>query len=190
MNGLFLHFLHARRGATGAVLCAAAMAGAFFAAPLPARADAPAPAAAPPAQSQPTTAALTTTSAPAEAQEEVSPRLPSGQKELNLKDGPDRQIPFSPKGVMWQLLSSVLVIAVMGVGAYLVIKKLLPRLGKSVGKKHIRVLETTYLGPHKTVHLLQVGARKYLVASSRDGVSMLTEVSTAFQGAPEENTSG
>ena len=82
-------------------------------------------------------------------------------------------------GMMWQMLASVLGILVIGVLAILVIKKLLPRLAKSSGKR-ISVLETAHLGPNKHIHLLQVGLRKVLVASSRDGVVKLGDVTDAF----------
>lgn len=82
-------------------------------------------------------------------------------------------------GIVWQMLAATLVVLFVGVVAILVIKKLLPRLAKSSGRR-ISVLETAYLGPHKSVHLLQVGARKVLVGSSRDGVVELGDVTDAF----------
>ncbi len=82
-------------------------------------------------------------------------------------------------GMMWQMLASALGILAIGVLAILVIKKLLPRLAKSGGRR-ISVLETAHLGPNKHIHLLQVGLRKVLVASSRDGVVKLGDVTDAF----------
>ncbi len=84
-------------------------------------------------------------------------------------------------GIAWQMLAATLVILFVGVVAIVVVKKLLPRLAKSRGKR-ISVLETAYLGPHKSVHLLQVGDRKVLVGSSRDGVVRLGDVTDAFAG--------
>ena len=84
-------------------------------------------------------------------------------------------------GIGWQMLAATLVILFVGVVAIVVVKKLLPRLAKSRGRR-ISVLETAYLGPHKSVHLLQVGARKVLVGSSRDGVVRLGDVTEAFAG--------
>ncbi len=82
-------------------------------------------------------------------------------------------------GMMWQMLASVLGILVIGVLAIVVIKKLLPRLARSGGKR-ISVLETAHLGPGKHIHLLQVGVRKVLVGSSRDGVTKIGDVTDAF----------
>jgi flagellar biogenesis protein FliO len=45
--------------------------------------------------------------------------------------------------------------------------------------KNVRVLETVHLGSRKTVHLLRVGSRKYLVGSSRERISLLADVTEA-----------
>ncbi len=97
-------------------------------------------------------------------------------------------------GVMWQMLASVLGILFIGVLAVLVTKKLLPRLVRSGGKR-ISVLETAHLEPGKRLHLLQVGGRKILVGSSRDGMTKLGDVTDAFapdypQVARQVETSG
>ncbi len=84
-------------------------------------------------------------------------------------------------GMVWQMLAAAVVILFLGVVAIVVVKKVLPRLAKSRGRR-ISVLETAYLGPHKSVHLLQVGASKVLVGSSRDGVVKLGDVTAAFAG--------
>ena len=82
-------------------------------------------------------------------------------------------------GVMWQMLASAMGILFIGVLAILVTKKLLPRLTRSSGKQ-ISVLETAHLEPGKRIHLVQVGGRKVLVGSSRDGVTKLGDVTDAF----------
>ncbi|MHC4294568.1 MAG: flagellar biosynthetic protein FliO [Planctomycetota bacterium] len=89
-------------------------------------------------------------------------------------------------GVMFEMLGYVLVIVILGVIAIIVVKKVLPRIGVGVPSgKRISTLETVYLGPRKTVHLLQVGRRRILVGSSRDGISMLSDVSGAFDDEGE-----
>ncbi|MCP4376531.1 MAG: FliO/MopB family protein [bacterium] len=82
-------------------------------------------------------------------------------------------------GLMWQMLSASLVVLVIGGVALFVIKRLLPRI-KYTSHKRITVLETVYLGSRKTVHLLQVGSVKLLVASSPEGVVKLDDVTHAF----------
>jgi flagellar biogenesis protein FliO len=81
--------------------------------------------------------------------------------------------------LMWQMLSAALVVLVIGGLALFVIKRLLPRIRYTVHRR-ISVLETVYLGSRKTVHLLQVGSVKLLVASSPEGVVRLDDVTHAF----------
>jgi len=82
-------------------------------------------------------------------------------------------------GRMWMMVASVLIVLVLGGVLFFVLKRLLPKLGVNVNKR-VRVLETTYLGPKKAVHLLEVGSQRYLVGSSRERISMLAEVTPAF----------
>ena len=81
-------------------------------------------------------------------------------------------------GPLLQMLATAMVIVVLGAVAIYTVKRLLPKL-RPAGKR-IRVLETTYIGPRKAVHLLQVGARKLLVASSPTGVVKLDDVTEAY----------
>jgi flagellar biogenesis protein FliO len=85
----------------------------------------------------------------------------------------------STAGMTWALLASLLVVLVLGALVFVVFKRLLPRLGVKVGRR-IRVLETSYLGSRKAVHLLQVGSQRFLIGSTRDRITMLSEVTLAF----------
>ena len=67
---------------------------------------------------------------------------------------------------------------------YVLVRRVLPRITSSGGKE-VRVLETTPLGRTAMVHLLKVGADRFLVASSRDSVAMLAKVSRSFGGEGE-----
>jgi flagellar biogenesis protein FliO len=82
-------------------------------------------------------------------------------------------------GLMWQMLAAALVVLAVGTLALFVVKRLLPRI-RQASHKQISVLETAYLGSRKAVHLLQVGSRKLLVASSPEGVVRLDDVTSAF----------
>ncbi len=87
----------------------------------------------------------------------------------------------SGRGAMWRMLAYMLVIVVLGVATLVVIKRVLPRIGVGVPSgKRISTLETAHLGPRKTVYLLQIGAQKILIGSSREGLSMLADVTKAF----------
>ena len=85
-------------------------------------------------------------------------------------------------GLMWQMFSAALIVIVIGGLAIFVIKKLLPRIGR-LQNRQITVLETAYLGSRKSVHLLQVGSMKLLVASSPQGIVRLDDVTRAFPEA-------
>ena len=127
------------------------------------------------ASTQPTT---TTTTAPAEAggpsAAGAGPVLGAGRLELpaSRDDG--------TTGLLYRMLAYTAVILLLGGVALLVVRKVLPKITRPGGKR-ISVVETVYLGPRKTVHLLQVGSQRFLVAGSRDGISMLGEVTVAFE---------
>ena len=87
-------------------------------------------------------------------------------------------------GLLYKVLAYTLIILVLGAVALVVVKKVLPRIGPPGGKS-ISVLETVYLGPKKTLHLLQVGSKKFLVAGSREQITLLGEVTAALAGGDE-----
>lgn len=74
-----------------------------------------------------------------------------------------------------QMVAAVIVILVLGGVSLLVIKKFIPRLAVSTGKT-ISVVESIYLGPRLTVHLVDVAGQRFLLSSTRDRISMLAEV--------------
>lgn len=78
-------------------------------------------------------------------------------------------------GPWGQVLAAVIVILVLGGVSLLVIKKFIPRLAVSTGKT-ISVVESIYLGPRLTVHLVDVAGQRFLLSSTRDRISMLAEV--------------
>ena len=86
-------------------------------------------------------------------------------------------------GLVWRLLGSVVVILVLAAPLVWLSRRLAPRLGTHVGKR-LSLLETMYLGPRKSVHLVQVGSRRYLLGSSQEHVSLLAEVTSAFNETP------
>ena len=104
-----------------------------------------------------------------------------GGQPLPLPEGNgSRPLPTMPEGPgpWWQMLAAVIVILVLGAVALVVIKKFIPRLAVSTGKK-ISVVETIYLGPRLSVHLVKVAGQRFLLSSTRDRISMLAEVAGA-----------
>jgi flagellar biogenesis protein FliO len=83
------------------------------------------------------------------------------------------------------MLAAVIVILVLGGLAMVVVRKLLPRIAPRSGKQ-MAVLETVYLGPRKALHLVRVGQQKFLLAGSREGLTVLAEVTDAMTDDSEE----
>ncbi|MCL2700781.1 MAG: flagellar biosynthetic protein FliO [Phycisphaerae bacterium] len=94
---------------------------------------------------------------------------------------PTKPNPSTPFG--WELLTSVLVVLVLGGVAFVVIKRVLPRwkLGSLVGGgRQVRLRESVSLGLRQQVHLLEVGGRRLLVSSTRENIRLLADVTDAF----------
>ena len=124
----------------------------------------------------------TTTSAPTAVEETADSPPPTRLSDL-LRGSKDSDGGSTPPA-MWKMLAYMLVIVVLGVGAIVVVRKVLPRIGAAMPSgKRISTIETAHLGPRKTVHLLQVGTRKILVGGTREGLSMLADVTDAFDPA-------
>jgi flagellar biogenesis protein FliO len=83
----------------------------------------------------------------------------------------------SPGGreLFYKMLLSVLLVVALGVAAIYVSRKLLPRIANLPGKQ-IRVVETAYIAPRKGIHLIQIGTRRLLIASTNEAVTMLADV--------------
>jgi flagellar biosynthetic protein FliO len=75
----------------------------------------------------------------------------------------------------YKMLLSILVVIGLGIAVVYVSKKIMPRITNLPGKQ-IRIVETTHLGPRKGIHLVQVGTRRLLIASTDETITMLAEV--------------
>jgi flagellar biosynthetic protein FliO len=88
----------------------------------------------------------------------------------------------SDTGLYSNLIRAIFFVIILGVVAFYVSKKLLPRITNLPGKE-VRVVETVYLGPRKAVHVLEVGSRRYLIGSTNENISKLadiTEITSTF----------
>jgi len=99
-------------------------------------------------------------------------------------ENPD-QTDFGPKrfdsgSLFAQSLAAVLIILVLGAAAIFVVKRLLPRLGISQGRR-INVLETVYLGSRKSLHMVQVGDRTLLVGDTRERLGLLADLTGSIE---------
>ena len=84
-------------------------------------------------------------------------------------------IPPSGREMFYKMLLSSLLVIALGIGAIYVSKRMLPRISSRPNKK-IRVIETAHISPRKELHLIQVGARQLLIASTNEAVTMLADV--------------
>ena len=83
--------------------------------------------------------------------------------------------------VLWRMLAYVLVILALGALGMVVVKRWLPRMGVAPSRgREVTVIETTHLASRRTVHLVQVGNRRFLLGSTDQSVAMLAEVTSAF----------
>ncbi len=88
--------------------------------------------------------------------------------------------------LFYKMMASVILIVILGGAAMYVSKKFLPRIVSQSGK-NIHILETTYLGPRKTMHLLKVGEKKLLIGSTSDSIAMLADVTDALTNKTNES---
>lgn len=71
---------------------------------------------------------------------------------------------------------AIFLVMILGVGAFYVTRKLIPRLSTSRGKE-IAVVETISLGPNKNLHLVEVGEnRRLLLGSTSQSINLLAHV--------------
>jgi flagellar biogenesis protein FliO len=73
------------------------------------------------------------------------------------------------------LITSIFFIVVLGGIALYISKKFMPKLRPTSGQ-NISIRETIHLGPNKTMHLVEVGKKKFLVGSTSENISMLADV--------------
>jgi flagellar biogenesis protein FliO len=82
----------------------------------------------------------------------------------------------SGRELFYKMTVSVIFVIALGAMAVYTTKKFLPKITNLPGKE-IRLLETTYIGPRKAVHLLQIGNQRLLIGSTNDSITMLAHLS-------------
>ncbi len=111
--------------------------------------------------------------------EDSPDKQPAGRDGLG-RDEPGKEDPAfpDPGDMLRKMMASLLVVLVLAVAAWVVFRKVLPRVGHP-GGRNVTLMETTYVGPRKAVHLLKVGQRRFLVGSSQEGLRLLADVTDA-----------
>jgi flagellar biogenesis protein FliO len=95
-------------------------------------------------------------------------------------------LPGDDPGLIGTLMKSILIIIVLGGVAFYLSKKLMPKLRPSSGQD-INIRETIHLGPNKTVHLIEVGEKTFLVGSTSENISMLADVTETLDAGVSED---
>ncbi len=108
------------------------------------------------------------------------PASETGVSFLNDPSLSDQTGPALGNGeLLLKMMLSVALVAVLAVAAFYVSKKVLPKVTNASGKE-IRIVETAYLGPRKTLHLVQVGNQKLLVGSTNETIATLAHIDEAW----------
>jgi len=103
------------------------------------------------------------------------PVLCLGASEPNMLD-----FPQDDKGLLVKMAQAVILIIVLGGIAIYLSKKFMPKLRPTSGND-IKVRETIHLGPHKTVHLVEVGDKTFFIGSTSESITMLADVSKSLE---------
>ena len=77
------------------------------------------------------------------------------------------------------LMTSIVVLIVIGTAAIYAAKKWLPKISGTKGR-YIAVMESVQLAPNRAVHIIQVGSQRFLLGSSNESVRMLADVTLAL----------
>lgn len=92
--------------------------------------------------------------------------------------------------LMKRFVYVILLVVLLGVAAYYLTKKLLPKLTVTQGK-NISVIETVHLGPHKLLHLIQISDnRRLLIGSTNENINMLADVTENPSASSQSNATG
>ncbi|MBN1359590.1 MAG: flagellar biosynthetic protein FliO [Sedimentisphaerales bacterium] len=98
-------------------------------------------------------------------------------RDLEISDSSGASL--GSRELFFKMMFSVALVAVLAVAAFYLSKKVLPRVTNAPGKE-IRIVETAYLGPRKTLHLVQVGNQKLLVGSTNETIATLAHLDEAW----------
>ena len=95
----------------------------------------------------------------------------------NLGNNPT--LDLASEGLFFKMMLSVGLVIVLGAATWYLSRKLLPRVAWAPGRE-IRVVDTSYLGPRKALHLVEVGGHKLLIGSTSESITPLAHVGEAW----------
>lgn len=117
------------------------------------------------------------------------------ESETSLAFLNDESLSDSSKGalddgkLLSRMMLSIGIVGVLGVATFYVSKKVLPKVTHTKGKE-IQVVETTFLGPRKMLHLIQVGNQKLLVGSTNETITTLAHIDDAWLELSKQDLDG
>lgn len=102
----------------------------------------------------------------------------------NLKDD-TASSGFGGGKLMGQFIIMLLFVALIGVAAWFLLKKMNNPWLRGKGC-HLSVIETLPLGARRSIHLIQAGNKQLLISNSPEGVRLLTDMTGALTSLPQE----
>jgi flagellar biosynthetic protein FliO len=81
-----------------------------------------------------------------------------------------------------KLVTSTLVIIVLGGAAIYLAKRVMPKVNSAMGRE-IKVIESMRLGPKKQVYVIKVGSRKFLIGGGGESITYLADVTESLAEA-------
>lgn len=82
---------------------------------------------------------------------------------------------------------AVLLVIVLGTAGIYLSRKLLPKLTNLPGKK-IHIVETVHIGPRRSVHLLEIDNRRFLIGSTNENISTLADLNPTYMDLSDDET--
>ncbi|MCE5184979.1 MAG: flagellar biosynthetic protein FliO [Planctomycetaceae bacterium] len=96
-------------------------------------------------------------------------------KDLTTKDSKSFNTGSLQDKLVQQFALMLLLVAVFGAGAWLFCRKMSGRRGTSRGR-NITITETASLGPRKLLHIVRIGSKQFLLASTPENIRLLSDV--------------
>jgi flagellar biosynthetic protein FliO len=125
-----------------------------------------------------------------QADQPIDPNDPNFQAKSISPANPDTGTPpevrssLDVPNLFPRMILSLVLVMGLGVAAFFLSKKVLPRVARGSAKE-IRIVETVYLGPRKALHLVEIGHRKLLIGSTSESITPLATVGDEWLDVPK-----
>jgi len=123
----------------------------------------------------------------AQSGQPAEPESPPADHPLSFLDDPNLAgatgAGLGSRELFLKMALSVALVVALGAAAMVVSRRVLPKVARTSGRE-IRVLETTYLGPRKALHLVEVGNHRLLVGSTNENITALAHIGDTWLDVP------